>query len=474
MTLATSFLSSRVARRIFVLFIVCALVPITALSVISFGQVSAQLKEHGEQRLESSVRGVGQGIVERFLLLEAALWFSDQGYAEDATAALPIQQNPLESRRFLSLARLTDGGQEVVYGEPVEIPLIGAEQRVHLDAGRTLLLSEAFPGQPPVIFLVRALNEPDGASELIIASVDPAYLWGGDTLPRDNQLCVFDQRSVPLFCTRPVDGALPENVLETISGNNDGTLEWILEGDDFLAAYWSMPLAYQFGVPRWTVMLSESTADLLAPMASFRRIFPFVILLSLWVVLLLSIGQIRRSLGPLEQLQAGTRRIGAGQFDSRVDVSSGDEFEELADSFNEMASRLGKQFTALETIAEIDRTILSSLDIEKIAGTVLHRTRDLFGCHALSITLVSPDQQKVPRTYTLRAGAGNVPWVETTFLDSRGRPPVRSGPGHSRDRTRRRCPPTFSGDAGTLWLQELHHLPDVHQRRTGGSHRARV
>ncbi|MCH7825160.1 MAG: HD domain-containing protein [Acidobacteria bacterium] len=422
MALDTSFLSSRVARRIFVLFIVCALVPITALAVISFGQVSAQLYEHGELLLESGVRSVGQGIVERLLLLEAELQFADRRYAEDvAVVALPDRQNPFASRRFLGLARLTDDGQEVLYGEPFEAPPIGAEESVHLDVGGTLLLTEAFPGQPPAIFLVRALNGLDGGAELIIASVDPAYLWAGgaDTLPRNNHLCVFDQLSVPLFCTRPADGALPESVLETISGNTAGTLEWSLEGDDFLAAYWSMPLAYQFAVPRWTVMLSESTADLLAPMASFRRIFPFVILLSLWVVLLLSIGQIRRSLVPLEQLQAGTRRIGSGNFDSRVDVSSGDEFEELADSFNEMASRLGKQFKALETIAEIDRTILSSLNIEKIVRAVLHRTCDLFECRALSITLVSPDQQKVPRTYTLRSGAGNASWVETTFLDSR-------------------------------------------------------
>jgi len=421
MTLDTSFLSSRVARRIFVMFIVCALVPITALAVISFGQVSAQLKEHGEQRLESGVRSVGQGMIERLLQLEAALKFSDLTYPEDAAAALPRRQNPLASHRFLSLARFNNGGQEVLYGEPFAAPPIGAEHDVHLAAGGTLLLTETFPGQPSAIFLVRALNGLDGDANLIIASIDPAYLWGAfaDTLPRNNQLCVFNQLSVPLFCTRPADGAVPENVLEMISANNDGTLVWDLEGEDFLAAFWSMPLAYQFGSAPWKVMLSESTADLLAPMASFRRIFPFVILLSLWVVLLLSIGQIRRSLGPLEQLQAGTQRIGAGDFDSRVDVSSGDEFEELANSFNDMANRLGKQFQALETIAEIDRTILSSLDIEKIVRAVLHRTCDLFECRALSITLVSPDQQKVSRTYTLCSGEGNVAWVETTFLDKR-------------------------------------------------------
>ena len=80
MALDTSFLASRVARRIFALFIVCALVPIIALAVISFGQVSAQLKEHGKQGLESGVRSVGQGIVERLLLLEAELRFSDRRY----------------------------------------------------------------------------------------------------------------------------------------------------------------------------------------------------------------------------------------------------------------------------------------------------------------------------------------------------------------------------------------------------------
>ena len=142
MALDTSFLASRVARRIFALFIVCALVPITALAVISFGQVSAQLYEHGKLLLESGVRNLGQGVVERLLLLEAELQFADRRYAEDVTVnTLPGRQNPLASRRFLGLARLTDGGQEVLYGEPFEAPPIGAEQSAHLDVGGTLLLT---------------------------------------------------------------------------------------------------------------------------------------------------------------------------------------------------------------------------------------------------------------------------------------------------------------------------------------------
>jgi len=68
------------------------------------------------------------------------------------------------------------------------------------------------------------------------------------------------------------------------------------------------------------VVLGESKADVLAPMANFKKIFPLVILLSLWVVLLLSISQIRRSLVPLERLagrdpayrQSGFRDAGGG------------------------------------------------------------------------------------------------------------------------------------------------------------------
>ena len=90
---------------------------------------------------------------------------------------------------------------------------------------------------------------------------------------------------------------------------------------------------------------------MLAPLAKFKATFPLVVLMALLVVLLLSIIQIRRSLVPLEKLQEGTRRIAIRDFDCRVTVTSKDEFEELATSFNAMAGRLGRQFNALTTIS---------------------------------------------------------------------------------------------------------------------------
>lgn len=434
-----AFLSSRVARRIFGLFVVCALVPLAALAVVSFGQVSSQLYQHGQDRLKSGAHGVGQGIVERLLLLEAELRFAEgataaaipppgAGSSQPATS-LGGQRpdlgnaNLFGGQRFRGIALVRDGDVRALYGDIVEIPAIDPADDDHLVAGGTVLVAQPRRGEPPLIHLVRAAPGTAGAAgtgDLLVGTINSAWLWAGadeETLPRNSQLCVFGPRTETLFCTRPLDGVVPEDVLSQISGNTRGSLEWTIEGTDYLAAHWSFPL-YDFAVPQWTVLLSESKADVLAPMAMFRRIFPMVILLSLWVVLLLSVGQIRRSLVPLEALREGTRKIADRQFDSRVEVSSGDEFEELADSFNDMAEHLGKQFSALETIAEIDRTILSSLDIEKIVGTVLQHTSELIDCHALSITLVAPDQQKVTRTYALRNAAGTRPWVETTFFDN--------------------------------------------------------
>ena len=72
--------------------------------------------------------------------------------------------------------------------------------------------------------------------------------------------------------------------------------------------------------------------------------------------------RIRQSLEPLAELREGTRRIATKDFSARVHISSGDEFEELATSFNDMARQVGTLFDELEdlswsTITTLARTI---------------------------------------------------------------------------------------------------------------------
>jgi response regulator RpfG family c-di-GMP phosphodiesterase len=86
-------------------------------------------------------------------------------------------------------------------------------------------------------------------------------------------------------------------------------------------------------------------------------------------------------------------------FDSRVTVTSGDEFEELATSFNHMAKQLGRQFNALTTMSEIDRAILSALDTDRIIRTVFARMREFLPYDSVSVTLLDPKEQSSARIF---------------------------------------------------------------------------
>jgi HAMP domain-containing protein len=196
-----------------------------------------------------------------------------------------------------------------------------------------------------------------------------------------------------------IPDSLAEQGMRRIIHSASGEFEWNDGDKEYLASYRSVFLKPRFFTPAWTVVLSEARADVLAPMANFKRTFPLIILVSLWVVLLLSMLQIRRSLVPLEKLQEGTRRVARKDFSRPVKVTSGDEFQELATSFNAMASRLDKQFNALTTIHEIDRAILSALESERVADTVLVWMPRLLPCDAVTLSLIDSDTGHTGRTY---------------------------------------------------------------------------
>jgi putative nucleotidyltransferase with HDIG domain len=201
-----------------------------------------------------------------------------------------------------------------------------------------------------------------------------------------------------------------------MDSNISGQFEWEHEKNQYLAGYWSLFLKARYYTPKWTVVLSESKAAVLAPIATFKRTFPLIILLTLWLVVLLSIIQIRRNLVPLEKLREGTRHIAQQKFDSRVTIKTGDEFAELAASFNTMADRLNKQFKTLTTIAEIDRAILSTLDTDNIIEVVLNRIHDILPCDCVSVMLFYFGDQDSALTYMREQGSEIGKEVETVLL----------------------------------------------------------
>ena len=75
---------------------------------------------------------------------------------------------------------------------------------------------------------------------------------------------------------------------------------------------------------------------------------------------------------PIRALATGAARIGGGDLDHRIEVSSGDEVQTLADSFNEMGGRLKDSYASLEhKVADRTRELTEALEQQTATGEVL-------------------------------------------------------------------------------------------------------
>jgi adenylate cyclase len=92
--------------------------------------------------------------------------------------------------------------------------------------------------------------------------------------------------------------------------------------------------------PDWTVVVQQPMSEAYAPIyAALWRAATLLVIGTIFAGLL-AYALAHRMTEPIRRLEEGTERIGAGSFDHRISIETGDEFERLADSFNKMASEL--------------------------------------------------------------------------------------------------------------------------------------
>ncbi len=105
----------------------------------------------------------------------------------------------------------------------------------------------------------------------------------------------------------------------------------------------------------WTVFIEQPQAEAFAPIyASLWRTGGLLLAATVFAAAL-AYWLAGRMTGPIRQLEEGTDKIGAGQFDHRIDIATGDEFERLAGRFNQMAQELALSKERSERIARLKR-----------------------------------------------------------------------------------------------------------------------
>ncbi len=396
-TIDSTFLRSKVGRRVFLLFVASALLPLAVLALLSVGHVQTVLGEMSQRELSGTAKTYGMALYERLRVVDDALQ-SLQKTAGHAGRATPALARTLEDHLATAALIRSDGAVTLLLGAARHLPERSALLTDKPTTAARLLVGNAGPAAPAQLWLVRQLPDRDGPA-FLIAEPRLEHLWGDpETLPYLTDLCVLSERTRPLFCTR----ALPATAIQAIQ-RNDGSgiqrLAWTSGEERFRAASWSLFLEARFNAGSFLIVASQPESAVLDRIKSFRVTFLAVVGLALLIVTLLTVVQVRRRLIPLEQLVDATRRIGNQDFATRIDVNSDDEFGELAAALRQMASQLGRQFSALTTWSEIDRLILTELNIDRIIDVVLKQLPQIVSADVIALTVLERDAPDLARTY---------------------------------------------------------------------------
>ncbi|MGA1790539.1 MAG: HD domain-containing phosphohydrolase [bacterium] len=394
MKIELTFLKSKVARRISILFILSALIPILALSSISFHQVTEHLVNQSKKHIHRSGKTFSLSIYERLLYIENDLILFGPAFDARHDASIFRLSKDHHKRlkaHFKALAVIDQSGACLPFlGEIRDPASFTKDEQEYLDSGRSIISTQYDSNNQLHTFIMKSIDPGAPRKGILYGEINTIYLWGlgeYDTLPSMIELSIFDASHNLLFSSHPISPLFCEKLGLEMARFFSGWFEWEYEKKAYVANFRSLFLQQHFFTPKWTIVVSSSKDDIYAPLAYFKKIFPFVILLSILVVLLLSTIQIRRITLPLEKLKEGTKRIAMRDFKCNVVVKSGDEFEELGASFNHMAKKLAQQFSALTTMAEIDRSILSILDTDKIVDSAIHHMKKLFNADLMGVFL---------------------------------------------------------------------------------------
>jgi signal transduction histidine kinase len=102
----------------------------------------------------------------------------------------------------------------------------------------------------------------------------------------------------------------------------------------------------------WTVFVELPTDEAYQPLFASIERSGLVLLGALCLAALAGVLLARRMVVPIQALRAGAAKIGGGDLSQRISVKTGDELEDLADQFNDMAGRLEESYSDLEKKVE--------------------------------------------------------------------------------------------------------------------------
>jgi HD-GYP domain-containing protein (c-di-GMP phosphodiesterase class II)/HAMP domain-containing protein len=352
---------TRIAARLFAVYLLCSLLPVSGFGLYAYQRVRAQLTQDAERALGAECKSAGMAIFERITLADASFldWLRAPNRRAETRREHPFIRNIASSS--LDALRALD-----------------ALKRRRLLNGEPLLL--LLPGPLVRPALVRSAGE---GTRVWIAELETDAIFVPERVVGNDQYWIATAEGAAIRPRRdgPNGAAAPLGpaqrsafAIETPEGSE-------------VAVTWPLFLRSGFGAPDWVIGMSRPTADVHAVLAQFEAIFPLVALLSIALALGASAVQIQRQLRPVEVLADAARRVSKGELSLRVAEGATGEFGDLARAFNEMLAGLERELDRIRTLNDIGIGLSGERNPARLGERILRGAIDLLGVRAGALWL---------------------------------------------------------------------------------------
>ena len=339
MNIGSSIGRTKVARRILLLFVIGALLPVSTAGLIFHFKIRDAFSDARTRHI-AQLAASHVGTINDRLILAAGLLAHRVAADPDGVLESHVIDPYFRAVHSFELMQDSTGHHDAARW----LAILDQDAIAQLENGEAVLRVEVRSAGAPAILLLRQRTHSQTPGSIIVAEIRPEFLWPSiDDMLEGTRLCVVDSSHVVLHCSRPDTASAMNRIWNDIAKTGERTLAWHEGEEAVLGSAREIFLSASFHAKHWTVVAGQSAEQVLAPVASTSRDLILVMLAGTAIAVLLGLIHVRRTLTPLATLTNAIRRIGARDFTAAVQVDGYDEFGELARSFNAMSRHQGRR-----------------------------------------------------------------------------------------------------------------------------------
>ena len=410
-----SAVSSRMGKRMSAVLALCATVPLVVFATLILEAFSSMAEVADSGRLSASSSAYASQLLDRLAAADAlAVNLTAEPLGTDVG---DLKQRIAGSQIFKSAVLVPTPGLLADEGGSLRP---SPEQLLELHTGQTALLTMPQPNESAAVFLGRLVNA-DGTPRVAYLELNPAWFWRTPRMSGASMLSVVDVNGQLLQGDVPRTGDTAGMFAHGIkvsrgAGGAPRALGWFASNKEWRGALsLVVPAGGHITAAPFGVVAFEERPSFIAAARSLAVALPISIGVALLAAVLGTFYLAGRFAPALSEVRRGLMSLRHRNFRSLQRVGR-DEPRSLIDTLNRTATSIEEQLRALETLAEIDRLLLGSPELEQVLDAMLSRVQVVTRCQSVGIALRDADAPGRARVYLRCIGKGELP-VSRVALD---------------------------------------------------------